>query len=251
MSQAKLPPDPWQGKFIGNIHPRMMLLCARQSGKSTACGALVAQSMIVECPCFVLVLAQNEKMSKEFLATKVRPILVAAGAKILGDNKTSIVLENGSRVIGEAASEKGVRGYSGVNLLMIDEASRIPDELYFACRPMLSTSRGRLIAASTPFGKQGWFFNEWLRGEDQESGIKWHRERVTGDMCPRHTKEFLETERLILGERWYDQEYGCKFTDPIGAVFSEEDIRAAFRRDLAPLRPRPERKTLQPLQGAK
>jgi len=235
LSQAGMPPDPWQDQVLKSSHSRLMMLCSRQVGKSTVAGAMVAKAMIVESPCFALVLAQNMEKSIEFLQTKVRPLLVASGAKIAEDLKQSLVLANGSRVIGIPGSEKGVRGYSGVNLLMIDEASRIPDDLYFACRPMLGISQGRLVACSTPFGKRGWFFEEWERGAERGSGMKWHRERITAHMCPRYSKEFLADELLSMGDRWFNQEYMTEFVDSIGAAFADEDIRAAFRADVMPL----------------
>jgi hypothetical protein len=235
MSQAGLEPDPWQARILASTAPRLMLLCSRQVGKSTTAGALVAQTMVIREPAFCLVLAQNQDKSAEFVQTKVRPLLVRAGVRIVEDNKLSLVLANGSRVIGMPGSEKGVRGFSAVDLLMIDEASRIPDELYFACRPMLAISKGRLVAASTPFGKRGWFFEEWERGTEGKSGLRWHRERITAYECPRYSREFLEEEKATMGERWFNQEYLAIFEDAVGAVFSEEDIRAAVRPDLAPM----------------
>jgi len=46
--------------------------------------------------------------------------------------------------------EGTVRGFSGVSLLVIDEAARVADPLYFAVRPMLAVSQGRLVALDTP-----------------------------------------------------------------------------------------------------
>ncbi len=217
-----------------------MLLCSRQVGKSTVAGAVVAKTMLIEAPAFCLVLAQNAEKSQFFLETKVRPLLAKAGAVFApgGDLKMSITLANGSRVFALPGSEKGVRGYDSVDLLLLDEASRIADDLYFAVRPMLGVSKGRLLAASTPFGKRGWFFDEWGRGADRASGLKWHRERITAYQCPRYTREFLEEEKSSMGERWFRQEYMAIFEDPIGAVFSEADIQAAFREDVQPMVPR-------------
>ena len=64
---------------------------------------------------------------------------------------------NGSRILSLPGTEKTVRCYSGVVLLIIDEAARVDDALYRAGRPMLAVSKGRLSAFSTPFGKRGWF----------------------------------------------------------------------------------------------
>jgi hypothetical protein len=46
----------------------------------------------------------------------------------------------------------------------VDEASRVPDELYFAVRPMLAVSGGALMMLTTPYGKRGIFYEEWTSG---------------------------------------------------------------------------------------
>ena len=82
-----------------------------------------------------------------------------------------------SRVVGLPGNEATVRGFSAVSLLLIDEASRVPDELYHALRPMLAVSDGGLWLMRTPHGKAGFFYEEWERG-----GPGWERVRATG--CP-------------------------------------------------------------------
>jgi hypothetical protein len=222
-------PYPWQERLLASSSAQMQLLCARQSGKSLTMGAIAANALLVEVPCFAIVMAQNEEKSKEFLYKKVRPLLIVAGSRFApgGDLKTSLTLANGSRILAVAESEKGVRGYSDVNLLVLDEASRIPDETCMTCRPMLAASRGRLVTGSTPFGKRGWFFEEWQKG-----GADWHRECVTAYECPHYSHAFLAREKEAMGERWFNQEYLVNFVDAIGSVFSEEDIRAACRPDV-------------------
>jgi hypothetical protein len=94
---------------------------------------------------------------------------------------------------------------------------------------MLAVSQGTLVALSTPFGKRGWFHDEW-HGEND-----WHRVKVTADQCPRISPEFLAEERRALGARWYAQEYGCEFSECLDAVFSWADIQAALSDDVKPL----------------
>jgi hypothetical protein len=138
--------------------------------------------------------------------------------------ETALTLEliNGSRIVSLPQNENTVRGYSGVTLLIVDEASRVSDGLYAAVRPMVATSRGRLLACSTPNGKLGWFFESWSgRGN-------WRRLKVTAPECPRISPGFLAEERLTLGERYYQQEYMCEFSDAEGQVFPQEVIEAMF-----------------------
>ena len=65
-----------------------------------------------------------------------------------------------------ARLHKTIRGFSALSLLIFDEAAQVPDELYVALRPMLATTNGALWLLSTPYGKQGFFYNEWARGGD-------------------------------------------------------------------------------------
>src|SRR5262249_51047560 len=138
------------------------------------------------------------------------------------ESALQMTLANGSRVISLPGDEETIRGYSGVALLVVDEASRVPDSLYYSIRPMLAVSRGRMVCLSTPFGKGGWYFEAWEGGDDGR------RVKIRADQCPRITAEFLAEERRALGDRWFRQEYLCSFEDTIDAVFSHADIMAAM-----------------------
>jgi hypothetical protein len=178
---------------------------------------------LLEAPALVLLLSPSQRQSQE-LFLKVRDLYDALGRPVpqtgIRDNALKLTLANGSRIVALPGDEQTIRGYSGVRLLVIDEAARVPDELYFSVRPMLSVSRGRLVALTTPFGRRGWFFEEW------QSPHPWQRVRVTADQCPRIAPDFLAEERAALGERWYAQEYFCEFLETIGACFSGKDVDA-------------------------
>jgi hypothetical protein len=139
-------------------------------------------------------------------------------------------LENGSRIVSLPGTEGTVRGYSGVRLLVVDEASRVDDALYFAIRPMLAVSGGRLIGLTTPFGKRGWFHEEWTKGSEP-----WQRVKVKAADCPRISPEFLEAEKQAMGWWWYRQEYECEFCDTLDQVFLTEHVDAAMTDDVEPL----------------
>jgi hypothetical protein len=138
-------------------------------------------------------------------------------------------LENGSRIVSLPGKETTIRGYSGVHLLIVDEAARVPDELYFSVRPMLAVSGGRLVAPSTPFGKRGWWYEAWAEG------IGWERYEVPASKCPRIPAEFLAEERRVLGPWWYQQEYECQFSETTDQVFSPEVVLAAVSHAVKPL----------------
>lgn len=133
-------------------------------------------------------------------------------------------------LVGLPGNEATVRGFSAVSLLVIDEASRVSDELYLALRPMLAVSQGTLWLMSTPFGKRGFFYEVWEHG-----GSEWERVRVPASECPRIPASFLEEERKAMGERWYRQEYLCEFEDSVSGVFDRDLVERAIRGDVIPL----------------
>ncbi|MGI8520275.1 MAG: hypothetical protein ACR2MC_06685 [Actinomycetota bacterium] len=136
-------------------------------------------------------------------------------------------LENGSRIVALPGSENTIRGYSAVNLLILDEAARIDNEIVSAVRPMLSVSGGSLLALSTPAGSRGFFYEAWISREPYE------RFKVTAEQCPRISAEFLEQEKRALGYWIWQQEYGCVFSDAETQAFDSDAIRRALRDDIS------------------
>jgi hypothetical protein len=231
MSEAGMPPDPWQARLLRQPAAQTLLLCSRQAGKSQTAAAVALQVAMLEEDSLVLLLSPTLRQSGELFKDKLLRLYHSLKRPVPAAQETALTLTltNGSRVISLPGNEEGIRGYSGVSLLIVDEASRVPDALYYSVRPMLAVSGGRLAAMSTPFGKRGWFYEEW------EGGSGWKRVRVTAAQCPRISPEFLAGERKALGDRWFRQEYGCSFEDVIDAVFAEEDIQAALTHSVTPL----------------
>jgi hypothetical protein len=150
-----------------------------------------------------------------------------------GDNELSLAFPNRSRIVGLPGNEATVRGFSAVALLLVDEASRVSDDLYLAVRPMLAVSGGTLWLMSTPFGKRGFFYEAWQRGPGGTP--EWERVRVTAEECGRIPREYLEEERTTMGERWYRQEYGCEFVDAVSSVFDMDLVHRAITSEVTPL----------------
>jgi hypothetical protein len=178
----------------------------------------------------ILILAPAERQAKELFSKVVLSYRTLAHViPTARYTKLGMELSNGSRIEALPGTEKTVRGFSGVDLLIVDEAARVADELYYAVRPMLAVSGGRLLMLSTPFGKRGVFYEEW------SGGSAWERYTVTAEECPRIPPEFLEEERRTLGEWWFAQEYECRFMDTLDQVFATGVIHKAITDEVAPL----------------
>jgi hypothetical protein len=227
-------PDGWQEDLLRSGADRVLLNCCRQSGKSTMAALIGLHRALYHPGALVLVLAPAERQAKETfskvagLYRKARP-----DNTIPPDSyrKLGMELTNGSRIEALPGTEKTIRGFSGVDLLILDEAARVDDGLYFAVRPMLAVSGGALMMLSSPAGRRGVFFEEWSEGS--EAG--WERYEVPAEECPRISAEFLEEERASLPRRVYRQEYECSFEDTDDAVFAYEDVAGAMTSEVTPL----------------
>jgi hypothetical protein len=225
LERSGLTPDPWQAALMRSPSRRMLLNCSRQSGKSKVAAALSLKAALLEPPALILVLSRAQRQSKELFQDKLLPLYNALGRPappVREPGALGMTLANGSRIVCLPGKEETIRSYSGVRLLVIDEASRVPDALYRSVRPMLAVSGGRLVALSTPWGRAGWFFESWHGPE------KWERVKITAPECPRIDPEFLEEERRELGEHFFRQEYLCEFLEAIDSFFRQEDIDRAF-----------------------
>lgn len=230
LTAAGLEPDDWQRELLLEPWDRALLNVTRQGGKSTTVAAVALHAALYRPETLVLILAPARRQSKELLR-KAWSLYRSAGRPVPVDNRSELRVrfDNGSRVIALPGSEQTVRGYSAVDLIVADEAARVPDELYATVRPMLAVSNGRLVGMSTPWGKRGWFYEAWRSDQD------WHRVKVTGPDCPRLSEEFLRQERREIGRWMYRQEYLCEFVDPVGQMFRTSEIEQAFSADVEPL----------------
>jgi hypothetical protein len=220
---AGITPDPWQARLLLSNRKRILLNCSRQSGKSTTLATIACHTAIYRPHSLILMASPTQRQSSE-LFKKCTALYASLGRPIPPETETALTLslENGSRIVSLPGSESGIRGYSGVKLLIIDEASRVPDDVYFAMRPMMAVSGGRLIAASTPYGKRGWWYEAWSSLEG------WERYEVPAMECPRIPADFLAEEERTHPPYWFNQEYRCQFEQNENAVFRQEDIDWMF-----------------------
>lgn len=219
LKAAGLTPDNWQQQLLFGRDRQILLNCCRQSGKSTSTAAIALHQALFTPKSLVLLLSPGQRQSGE-LFRKVLHLYNACGRPVRSSHRTerALELENKSRIVSLPGKEETVRSFSGVSLLILDEASRVADELYYAVRPMLAVSQGRLIALSSPFGQRGWFWREYTgTGAFARYCVTWHD-------CPRISADFIQEELRAMGQPWVDQEYLCLFTTLQGLVYPEFNL---------------------------
>src|SRR4051812_4591435 len=166
--------DARQAEILRSNAKRGILNCSRQWGKSTVAAVKALHRAYTQPGSLILVASPTERQSTELLK-KIRAMVRRLGVRPRSDGGSdpTILLPNGSRIVALPGSEATVRGFSAPCMLLIDEASRVSDDLYKALRPMLAVSDGELWLMSTPWGKRGFFYETWEHG-----GPEWMRVRV-------------------------------------------------------------------------
>jgi hypothetical protein len=225
-------PLPWQERALTSEAPMQLYNCARQSGKSQVAAALAVHKVLYTPETLVLMVSRTLDHSGELFKRALK-LYRDVGRPVQATSETalSLALENGSRIVARpGASDVSVRGYTA-DLLLVDEAARVSNDLYVSATPVLARTGGRIVALSSPFGSRGWFYEEWRSEEG------WDRYRITADDLPEDWYKpdkatFLSREKRRLGEWWYRQEYFAEFLDAQTQGFRREDIEAAFSEEL-------------------
>jgi hypothetical protein len=251
--QVSIAPDIWQAEVLASDHPRKILCCGRQTGKSTVAAILALHKALTVPSSTVLVVAPGERQAK-LLFSKAASLYRKAGYPLPAhsERRTGLELSNGSIVEALPAVERTTRGYS-VDLLIVDEAAGVPDYDYYGLLPSLIATRGEQVLLSTPRGKRGFFHEIWHseistrvensdsaptispRGEisdsttsDRSEILDWLRVMVRSDEVSRIREEDLETFKATMPEQFFRQEFFCEFLDTEGSLFSYDDIEAAL-----------------------
>lgn len=222
-------PDPVQARLLTSTSHKVLVNCCRQWGKSTSTALVALHAALYSAPAMIVLVSPSQPQSTE-LFKKIHGFWerLPGAPEARQESLTRMELANGSRIISLPGSEKTTRGYSAATLVIMDEASRVPDELLAAVRPMLATTGGRFFGLTTPAGKRGWFYENWTSGEG------WERISVTGAQCARISPQFLEDERAALGPMRFAQEYECQFIDAESSVFNSDLIAQAMTNDFEP-----------------
>jgi hypothetical protein len=230
--------DPWQRKFLAvgaeaTGKRNVLILASRQVGKTESCILRALHVAHTEPGETVVVVSSRQETSNEFiLRAKAAYAKLPAALELVGDAVTRITLANGSRIIGLPSSEDGIRGIPRVRGLLVDEAVRVSDGLYGACRPMLVVHpRGELIGLTSAGNASGWFYDSW-----QDPETIFEKIEIPASSCPRLTPEVLANERKALGETRYKTEYLLEWLAAAEAAFDPEILARCFNnKEIRPL----------------
>jgi len=229
--------DKWQKEML-DYKGDICLCTGRQVGKTLTMSRKASKYMLENKDSKIIIASLTEDQAK-LIIVMIKDYFDRNYPDKLSTNRydqssTKITLNNGSQAIARPIGLTGdsIRGFTG-DVLILDEASRMPEIVFEAAKPVLLTTAGKIWMCSTPFGKQGYFYNSWLNKSNRfkvfhitsEEVIKerpisktWSEERSKAAI------KFLESERKDMSELQYGQEYLGLFLEDLRRYFPDNLI---------------------------
>lgn len=236
--------DEWQKEFME--HKGHSLCCTgRRVGKTYIHSRKAVKRMLEKPGTKIIVASLTEDQAKliiifalDFLE-KNYPKKVKKNQRFT--NQSKITLTNGSSMTARPVGTTGdsIRGFEG-DVLILDEVSRFSQLILDAATPVLLTTGGEIWMCSTPWGKQGYFWDCFKRDKDNPNGrfkvfaisseeviynrpinMFWTEKKREAAIA------FLEQEKADKSEMAYAQEYLGEFVDSFKTFYTEDLINKA------------------------
>jgi len=207
----------FQKEIARSVFDNRFTICKipRQSGKTATLIACILHLVLFNPSYKAAILANKLKTATDIMdrfkvAYENLPKWLQQG--IVEWNKTSITLENGSKVICSSTSSSAVRG-SSYNFLMLDEFAFVPEQIaedfFTSVYPTITSGKtSKTVVVSTPNGLN-LFYKMWQNAKNGKSEfvpVEAHWWQVPG-----RDDKFKETTIRNTSERQWFSEYECEF----------------------------------------
>lgn len=197
----------------------------------------IGKSVTMQIMCVEWLLSQNEEIIYFTPTYNLAKNFYSKLIKILPQNL--ITKCNSSELIIETITNSKLRFFSGeaaqtargnnCTRLIIDEAAYIKEEIdgqnfwYNIVVPLLKAKGKTAILISTPFGKQGFFYDLCMKGYRGEEGYCYINKTIYDDELI--TREQIEELKKGYPQMAWECEFECKFLSNALSVFPDYEER--------------------------
>lgn len=208
---------PHQLEFMACQSRVVVVASARQVGKSLACAIKAIHKAFSERS-KVLVVSSSLRQSGLMFST-IRQFIAESEllrGSLVDDTKTYIKLSNGSELWCLPDSPAQIRGFSGVSVVIVDEANFCSQELLRAVQySLLTTPDSQLFMISSPWSTEHWFYRYFQDGQGKKDPAiaSFH---YTYEASPLIQKDYVERMRDKITEEEYK-------TEILGEWIGDED----------------------------
>jgi len=221
----------FQEDMVNRFHNKRFNIAKlpRQSGKSTVVTSYLLWYVIFNGNVNVAILANKAATAREMLGRlqlsyENLPKWMQQG--IIGWNKGSVELENGSRLLAASTSASAVRGMS-FNVIFLDEFAFVPnniaEQFFSSVYPTISSGKStKVIIISTPHG-MNMFYKLW---HDAERGTnEYTHTEVHWSQVPGRDAEWKEQTIRNTSEQQFRVEFECEFLGSVDTLISASKLR--------------------------
>ena len=201
----------------------------RQSGKSTIVTAYLLWYVLFNANVNVAILANKAPTAREMLqrlqlSYENLPKWLQQG--IVGWNKGSLELENGSKILASATSSSAVRGMS-FNIIFLDEFAFVPnhiaDQFFSSVYPTISSGKTtKVIIISTPHG-MNMFYKLWHDAERRAN--EYIPTEVHWSEIPGRDEAWKEQTIRNTSEGQFKVEFECEFLGSVDTLINPAKLR--------------------------
>ena len=231
----------YQENMINKMHNNRYLIAKlpRQSGKSTTIVSYILHYILFNQSMSVGILANKMNTAREILgrlklAYEYIPKWLQQG--IIEWNKTSVQLENGSKVMASATSSSAIRGGS-FNLIFLDEFAHVPqnvaEEFFSSVYPTITSGQTtKVFMVSTPNGLN-MFYSFW-KGATRKPGEDGKNEYVPIEVSWRQVPKYAggplrddDWRREVIAqtsEQQFESEFECSFLGSSNTLISTSKL---------------------------
>lgn len=204
----------------GNIY---VVKARRQVGKSIMVEqellrfAITYKNTVSACVCPTL--NQARKMFQDIIYC----IIDSGVVQKKNETLLEIDLINGSKIFFKSAEQKdSLRGYTISGILCVDECSFISDEVFYGLLlAWTNVHKAPILLTSTPKFKQGFYWNYWNMGLNEENKDVISIDFNSFDTSNLLSSSKLEAYRTMLPKGQFLTEYMGEFLDSQSIVFGE------------------------------
>ena len=236
--------DQWQKDFLAESGNKVAL-AGRQTGKSEITSIDASEWAVNNPNKTILMIAPTERQAYELFDKTLNYLMEFYPKKIkMGKDKPTkheINMVNKTKIycLPTGFSASGIRGFT-IHRLYIEEAARVPRDVFTAVTPMLFTTGGKIILISSAFVSDGYFYEVWSNFNAAYSDFKRfsiNSEEVAQSrpISPTWTDAqrvealaHLQRERARMTKGEYGQEYLNQFSGNNTRYFSEELIKSVM-----------------------
>lgn len=143
------------------------------------------------------------------------------------NSEMTITLPNGAMIWFKSGDNPDNLYGDDVCAIVVDEASRVKEEAWHACRSVLTATRGPLRAIGNVKGRKNWFYQLARKAEAGEPGMSFSKltawDAVAGGVL---AKDEIDDAQRLLPEAVFKELYLAEASDDEGNPFGLKHIEA-------------------------